>query len=209
MAFLDSIAKPRVLKATSTRVRQADGTVWTETRDADGQVHASLVGGDPGEFFVVDATPDPVLACVLEEQLYIGSQDAACNEPGLAEARISHVLNLASGVPNFFPDALSYCKLIVLDTEEFDIASFFERTNAFIADAIAAGGRVLVHCNAGVSRSATAVLAFLLAHRQLRLDDALVLLQSRRSKVKPNPGFLRQLRDYERQLTAAAVVPLA
>ncbi|KAH9397853.1 Dual specificity protein phosphatase 14 [Tyrophagus putrescentiae] len=63
-----------------------------------------------------------------------------------------------------------------------------------------AGGRSLVHCLAGVSRSATLVLAYLLKYTTLSLHQAFVHLHSIRPCVRPNIGFFRQLIEWELRL---------
>merc|ERR1712210_294186 len=59
--------------------------------------------------------------------------------------------------------------------------------------------RVLVNCWQGASRSATIVLAFLLQHEAMSLQDALKQIKSRRD-VRPNNGFLKQLLRLEKIL---------
>ena len=60
---------------------------------------------------------------------------------------------------------------------------------------------IFISCsNAGVSRSATVVLGFLMFTYILPLEDALIIVKKARPCVKPNEGFLQQLRDYEKQL---------
>jgi len=60
---------------------------------------------------------------------------------------------------------------------------------------------ILISCsNAGVSRSATVVLGFLMFKYNLSLEDALIIVKKARPCVKPNEGFLQQLRDNEKQL---------
>ena len=57
-------------------------------------------------------------------------------------------------------------------------------------------GNVLVHCRAGISRSATLVLAFLMKSRRWRMKRALEHLRACRPIVKPNEGFMEQLKHY-------------
>ncbi|XP_053730540.1 dual specificity protein phosphatase 5-like isoform X4 [Synchiropus splendidus] len=58
--------------------------------------------------------------------------------------------------------------------------------------ALTSGGKVLVHCAVGVSRSAALVLAYLMIHHHLSLLAAIHCVQHKRW-IFPNRGFLRQL----------------
>lgn len=59
---------------------------------------------------------------------------------------------------------------------------------------------VLVHCLAGVSRSVTVTLAYLMHTRALNLNDAFTLVRDRKPDVSPNFHFMQQLHSFERQL---------
>lgn len=62
------------------------------------------------------------------------------------------------------------------------------------------GSAVLVHCLAGVSRSVTVTLAYLMHARSLCLNDAFSLVRARKPDVSPNFHFMEQLHSFERQL---------
>jgi len=60
-------------------------------------------------------------------------------------------------------------------------------------------GKVLVHCYAGISRSATIILAYLMVNERMHLHLAIKLLRDKHSISKPNQGFMNQLlRFYHR-----------
>lgn len=59
---------------------------------------------------------------------------------------------------------------------------------------------VLVHCLAGVSRSVTITVAYLMARLSLSLNDAFNLVRARKSNVAPNFHFMEQLHTFEREL---------
>ncbi|MEQ2168934.1 hypothetical protein GOODEAATRI_019769, partial [Goodea atripinnis] len=64
------------------------------------------------------------------------------------------------------------------------------------------GEAVLVHCKMGVSRSASTVIAYAMKQQHWSLEEALAYVRDRRSIVKPNDGFLKQLQTYSGILNA-------
>jgi len=62
---------------------------------------------------------------------------------------------------------------------------------------------VLVHCLAGISRSVTVTVAYLMYSMSLSLDDAFDYLRRIRPNIAPNFSFMGQLLDFERTLEAA------
>ena len=59
--------------------------------------------------------------------------------------------------------------------------------------------RVLVHCLAGMSRSVTIVIAYLLATTAMTTAEATEFVRSKRSIIRPNYGFINQLEQYEKR----------
>ena len=48
---------------------------------------------------------------------------------------------------------------------------------------------VLVHCYAGISRSATVVIAYLMKKREIGHRQAISLVSQYRPQINPNPGL--------------------
>ena len=86
----------------------------------------------------------------------------------------------------------------VADDPGTDISEHFGECGGFIEKGVQAGGRVLVHCFAGVSRSATVVVAYLITHRGMTYDQAIAVVREKRPKVNPNVGFLEQLQQLKK-----------
>jgi dual specificity MAP kinase phosphatase len=61
-------------------------------------------------------------------------------------------------------------------------------------------GKVLVHCQAGISRSPTIVIAYLMKIKNLTHDSAYHLVKSKRGIIEPNIFFVSQLFDFEKTL---------
>ena len=60
----------------------------------------------------------------------------------------------------------------VLDNSNQSLIRHFPASIAFIKEAIDRGSGILVHCYAGVSRSATIVIAFLMQEKNMSFDEA-------------------------------------
>ncbi|EIN12688.1 phosphotyrosine protein [Punctularia strigosozonata HHB-11173 SS5] len=115
---------------------------------------------------------------------------------------ITHVLCIRDAKEAFsvkprFPEHFIYMTLDVQDTEDQNLIRLFPGAKKFIDDAIARGGRVLVHCNGGISLSPSFVIMFVMEHFQLSWEDALHMVQNRRYCIAPNSGFMTQIKEYE------------
>ena len=82
------------------------------------------------------------------------------------------------------------------DHPHTDLLTLFDSTHKWIAEAISRGGKVLVHCHAGVSRSASVVIAYIMKELHLDYKTARMLAQRARGMISPNEGFEKQLQYY-------------
>ncbi|KAK9295043.1 hypothetical protein QLX08_010523 [Tetragonisca angustula] len=136
--------------------------------------------------------------------LYLGPYSAASRSKlqSLLEHGITHIICVRQDIeanfikPNF-PDKFQYLVLNIADTATENIIQHFHKVKAFIDDGLNSGGQVLVHGNAGISRSAALVLAYVMETYGLSQTRAYALVQQRRFCINPNEGFMAQLREYE------------
>lgn len=91
--------------------------------------------------------------------------------------------------------------LPVHDGVHVDIGEVFAPFFAFV-DAAGDEARVLVHCEVGVSRSATLVTAQVMRAEGLRFYEAFHAVRERRPQVLPNIGFASRLQAHEHALFA-------
>lgn len=66
------------------------------------------------------------------------------------------------------------------------------------------GGKVLVHCEAGISRSPTICIAYIMRTQKLRLNEAFEIIKQRRSVISPNFSFMGQLLQFESEVLSNA-----
>jgi len=72
-----------------------------------------------------------------------------------------------------------------------------EKTYEFIDNFLSRGEKVLVHCTAGVSRSASVVIYYLMKKFNLSFEEADQIVRSKRPIIEPNPGFRKQLKHFD------------
>ncbi|GAV04209.1 hypothetical protein RvY_14521 [Ramazzottius varieornatus] len=111
------------------------------------------------------------------------------------------VINCTLEGPLSVLDNVEFISIKVDDSPYAQIGKFFDATADKIEEHRLMGGKVLVHCMAGVSRSASIVIAYLVKYGNMSLREAYMHTKKARSIIRPNPGFFKQLIEYEYRLT--------
>lgn len=155
----------------------------------------------------------PDATAVLGTWLHVGSQESVAEErkERLVAAGVTHVLSvmkrpppwLSSSGPGPMKLPFAHMHVKVEDTRAADISAHFDETGAFIRACEASGGRCVVHCAFGQSRSVTVAAAYMVTHRDMSLGAALEAIRSVRPCACPNPSFMTQLVRHEMATTGA------
>ncbi|KAF8196864.1 protein-tyrosine phosphatase-like protein [Mycena galopus ATCC 62051] len=132
---------------------------------------------------------------IIEDKLYLGNLSIAESPQSLARLQITHVLSVC---PDYLEIAATMTHLTVpmMDDEDFDILQHLPATCRFIQDALNGGGRVLVHCVMGISRSPTVLCAYLMFSQHISAAQAIRLVRKGRPKSRPSYNFIRQLQVF-------------
>lgn len=117
---------------------------------------------------------------------------------------VTHILNLDSEVENKFEDDYNYKNINIQDRPDYDLSKVYEDCFDFIDDG-RHYGNVLIHCSGtiGLSRSTTICIAYLMNKEKQKYDEAFNNVKEVRSFVKPNEGFMKQLKEYQVKLMGA------
>lgn len=123
---------------------------------------------------------------------------------------IKFVVNATIELPDTpLPDiAPEYLRVPVKDTRESNLLDYFDKVADLIEKTRQDDGRSLVHCVAGVSRSVSLVLAYLMKYSNMSLKSAFQYVRSVRPQVRPNIGFFKQLIEYEQRLRGVTTVSM-
>ncbi|PAV20869.1 phosphatases II [Pyrrhoderma noxium] len=136
---------------------------------------------------------------IIEDRLFLGNIIAARSPRSLSERKISHIVSVCEdAIPADSPSSgFRHIRIPVKDVDYADLLIHLPRACEFIHQALKEGGIVLVHCEQGLSRSATVVAAYLMFSRRISSTDALEIIRRAREQVWPNPGFHQQLVLFE------------
>lgn len=149
---------------------------------------------DKGLSFIVDTKPDLQIVEIIPG-LYLSSQDPVMHEELLLKFSIKNILSIGIQVPMKF-HSIRYYFVEILDLPEFNIFQCLKQCLGIIDNCrrcCDGGENILVHCNAGISRSPTIVIAYLMAREKFTFNEAFQRVKLQRVGIKPNEGFIRQL----------------
>lgn len=132
--------------------------------------------------------------------LFLGDAADASDMNFLKRNNITDILIVAKEFKPVYPKTFNYMKIEAEDSEDFQLIKYFDMMTDFINAAIVRKGCVFVHCAMGISRSPTAVIAYLMRYQKMNMKKARKLVESRRSYIFPNQGFIIQLEEYEKNI---------
>lgn len=134
---------------------------------------------------------------IITNKLFLGDMFDANNEIMLKEKKINCIICLAEEVnisinnPN-----INIYKYNFQDNYFFDISLYFHE----IEQIIDKEKIVLVNCAAGISRSSTIVIAYIMKQYEINLKDTFMYVKNKRNIICPNKRFLKYLFHYEREI---------
>ncbi|KAJ7905910.1 dual specificity phosphatase [Mycena leptocephala] len=132
--------------------------------------------------------------------LYLGSMAAVHDTDLLRTHRIAHLVQVLEvpWMPQGDNDAGVACyRIDIQDRSSAALQPHLEAACNYIRTSLAHGDNVLVHCQQGVSRSASIVIAYLIRDRAMTYDAAFDLVKRRRQCIRPNAGFVKTLQEWE------------
>ncbi|OXU23965.1 hypothetical protein TSAR_012757, partial [Trichomalopsis sarcophagae] len=128
--------------------------------------------------------------------LYVGNYRDSKDATQLERFEITHILAIHDAARRLHSDKHYLC-IMAADTPDQNLSQYFSICNDFIHSARLRGGNVLIHCLAGMSRSVTVAVAYIMSTTNLSWKDALKVVRVGRAVANPNVGFQQQLEDFE------------
>lgn len=141
-------------------------------------------------------------------RIFVGDLASASNNKALKEQGITHILSIYNGCYELFPDDFKYKIIHINDDIWININDYFEESNNFIETALNYNNtKVMIHCQRGVSRSVTLLIAYLLWKQNKEnkilvgeidnsIDNIIKEIKIHRPIAEPNDGFITCLKKY-------------
>lgn len=197
----ENLAKPTIVRLTSELEKENSFNMVNHCSCAVEETPSS------GEEKVKRRTGCVNQVSVIKDWLYL-SGARAIRQARLRELGITCVVNCTAELPTVPLDGVEFVKIHVSDTPASNLEVHLDAIADKIEEVRGRGGRVLVHCVAGVSRSPAFVLAYLIKYLNMSLRQAFFHVRSVRPNVRPNAGFFSQLIEFERRLRGCTSVSL-
>jgi protein-tyrosine phosphatase len=134
--------------------------------------------------------------------LFVSGADDAYTPSFLRSVGITHVLNCAeelSASPERYGALVGIRHIPMEDDETPEVEEQLRDAVNQLQVWQREGHTVLVHCRAGISRSPTVVLAWMILFQNLTLDDAWKTVVSARNSIRPNDYFMKFLKNLEKE----------
>ena len=138
-------------------------------------------------------------ASCLTDQLYLAACRAVTSKC-LLDLGITSIVNATLELPTVAYQKQDTIQIAVEDRVTAKLNIYFDLIADKIQQVHHGGGKILIYCRAGQSRSATLCIAYFMKYHNMTYEQAFQYVKYRRPIIHPNVGFVHQLKDYERRL---------
>lgn len=200
-------------KSRGASMMMSKGTVLAELKRKDSKDEKpgkTLINFDNLERSSLEVSPLEVSPCPIDrvdKNIYIGNYIGAQNIEYLKNNGITHIVNTAIELPNYYEGKFKYINLQLLDSHqkgEENLLAVLEPTYQKMTQIINSdlNAKIFVHCAAGKSRSASIIIYYMMKKYSMNFETALSNLRKARSIVNPNDIYKSQLKDAQLQIEA-------
>lgn len=133
----------------------------------------------------------------IEEGLFLGNVDSAENVGLIRSNNITKVVSILESFNLSTIEGVEYHRIAIQDSITSNILKHLPKAIRFISEAQKNGHNILVHCAAGISRSSSVVIAYLMVKYDKTFEETREFVNQRRRGICPNSGFVRQLQSID------------
>ena len=129
------------------------------------------------------------------DNIYVGNYKFALDAKSTIKEGITHILNCGNGLKNFYENdnIFKYLYIPLYDSESQKLEKYLEKSNNFIKEGSTNNNKILIHCGAGMSRSVTICLMYMIMEKKYKFSEAYKIIKEKRKCAVPNSGFRKLL----------------
>ena len=128
----------------------------------------------------------------ITPKLYLGNNEGAKSKEELHKLGITHILVVGYFLHEYYPEEFKYKTIEVEDNDKEQIINYLLPAIEFIDRA----EKCYVHCRAGVSRSSTIVIGYIMLINKMSYESAREFVGQKRNVIEPNENFVKQLKQF-------------
>lgn len=128
----------------------------------------------------------------ITPKLYLGNNEGAKSKDELHKLGITHILVVGYYLHEYYPEEFKYKTIEIEDNDKEKIINYLLPAIEFIDRA----DKCFVHCRAGVSRSSTIVIGYLMLVNKMSYESAREFVGKKRNVIEPNENFVQQLQQF-------------
>jgi protein-tyrosine phosphatase len=135
---------------------------------------------------------------ILEDKLYLGNEGSSFSKKKLKKRGITDIIIVGYNLYKFYPEDFNYKQIEIDDNEHEEILKYFIPIILYILnneDKV-----FFIHCQAGISRSASIVISIIMFIKKLNFEEAFKFVSNKRKIISPNFGFIQQLKEFQEML---------
>lgn len=138
----------------------------------------------------------------INKNIFLGNWSISCNEKFLKNNNIKYIVCIENiKKPDYINNiykklGIKHVQFFIEDLDNKNIYQYFNESTNIIDKVINNDLNILIHCQAGISRSTTILMAYLISKKNMTPIDAFNYILKKRPVISPNNGFIRQLNEW-------------
>jgi protein tyrosine phosphatase len=129
------------------------------------------------------------------DNLYLGNRMGAADHDLLVKLDIHAIVSIGCSPPTYHN--ITYLKIGLLDKDNSNILIYMDQVTDFIKLHMDKGKHVFVHCQAGMNRSPSFVIGYLIKYKSKQFQEAYDIVKTERPIIRVRDAFIAQLKTYE------------
>jgi protein-tyrosine phosphatase len=142
---------------------------------------------------------------ILNNKLFLGDEYSATNFTQITQKNIKCIICLQTYLNNdlkkrYIDENILFYFYNIKDNSDEDILKYIDDIIKIIDNVNNNNQAVLIHCNKGISRSSSIIIAYIMKKYKKSFNDAFEFVMQKKNNINPNLGFIMQLEQYDKYI---------